>query len=61
MADTGGYRTSRNRAGWRHLGVFWLAVLTSLATGAGACNISDRRARAFAAAGIRPQATERTR
>ena len=35
MADTGGYRNPRNRAGWRHLGLFWLAVLTLTAAGAG--------------------------
>jgi uncharacterized protein len=30
-----GTRNSGTRAGWRHLGLFWLAVLTSLSAGAG--------------------------
>ena len=30
-----GTRNSGNRGGWRHLGLFWLAALTSLSAGAG--------------------------
>jgi polysaccharide deacetylase 2 family uncharacterized protein YibQ len=35
MAETGGYPALRNRAGWRHLSWFWLAVLSLLGAGSG--------------------------